>query len=112
LKPIYAGVGKHLELQAMEVHDLMLAKIERNSARDRYDLLSLAQAGLLDPAVLQQRYIQELRPFNPEIEREIMRFRARKPAERGISSSVADEVVSRGLGCVERNAEGRCMLMK
>jgi len=43
LEPIYAGVWTHLELQAMEVHDLLLAKIERNSARDRYDLLSLAQ---------------------------------------------------------------------
>jgi Nucleotidyltransferase of unknown function (DUF6036) len=63
LSPIYAGAWKHLELQAMEVHDLMLAKIERNSARDRYDLLSLAQAGLLDTAILQRRYFEELRPY-------------------------------------------------
>lgn len=63
LKPIYAGAWTHLDLQAMEVHDLMLAKIERNSARDRYDLLSLAQAGLVDTEVLKQRYFEELRPY-------------------------------------------------
>jgi hypothetical protein len=63
LKPIYPGAWKLLELQAMEAHDLMLAKIERNSARDRYDLLSLVQAGLLDTEILQQRYFEELRPY-------------------------------------------------
>jgi hypothetical protein len=63
LKPIYPGAWKHLELQAMEVHDLMLAKIERNSARDRYDLLSLSQAGLLDTEILERRYFEELRPY-------------------------------------------------
>lgn len=47
----------------MEVHDLVLAKIERNSARDRYDVVSLAQSGLLDTGILQRRYVEELRPY-------------------------------------------------
>jgi hypothetical protein len=47
----------------MEVHDLVLAKIERNSARDRYDVMSLAQANLLDTEVLHRRYHEELRPY-------------------------------------------------
>jgi hypothetical protein len=56
LNQIYPGAWKQLELQAMEVHDLVLAKVERNSARDRYDVMSLAKAGLLDTEMLRQRY--------------------------------------------------------
>jgi hypothetical protein len=61
---MYPGAWQNLHLQAMEVHDLALAKLERNSARDRYDVLSLvARAGLLDMEVLRQRYHEELRPY-------------------------------------------------
>ena len=59
LTTIYSRAWNHLELQAMEVHDLVLGKIERNSARDRYDVMSLAQAGLLDTEILRE----ELRPY-------------------------------------------------
>jgi Nucleotidyltransferase of unknown function (DUF6036) len=60
---MYAGAWKHVQLQAMEVHDLVLAKIERNSARDRFDVMSLARAGLLDTEILRRRYLEELRPY-------------------------------------------------
>jgi hypothetical protein len=60
---MYPGAWNHLELQVMEVHDLVLAKIERNSARDRYDVVSLARAGLLNAETLRGRYHEELRPY-------------------------------------------------
>jgi uncharacterized nucleotidyltransferase DUF6036 len=63
LTTMYSGAWNHLELQAMEVHDLVLAKVERNSARDRYDVMSLAQANLLDTEVLRRLYHEELRPY-------------------------------------------------
>ena len=63
LKPLFPGVWKHLELCALEAHDLALAKLERNSERDRDDILRLARAGHLDRETLQQRYVEELRPY-------------------------------------------------
>jgi len=60
---MYSGAWNHLELQAMQVHDLVLAKIERNSARERYDVMSLAQAGLLDTEILRRRHHEEVRPY-------------------------------------------------
>ena len=47
----------------MEPHDLTLAKIGRNSLKDRHDLHFLAGKGLLDASVLEARYHQELRPY-------------------------------------------------
>ena len=52
-----------LKLYALEPHDLMLAKLTRNSAVDRDDLRSLKQAGLVDVKVLRERYQRELRPY-------------------------------------------------
>jgi hypothetical protein len=63
LTTMYSGAWNHLELQAMQVHDLVLAKIERNSARERYDVMSLAQAGLLDTEILRRRHHEEVRPY-------------------------------------------------
>lgn len=54
---------KHLRLCALEANDLALSKLERNADRDREDVLRLAQAGYLDPDVLQTRYFQEVRPY-------------------------------------------------
>lgn len=51
-----------LRLRALEAHDLVLSKVTRNAARDERDFAFLAQKSILDPALLRQRYLQELRP--------------------------------------------------
>jgi len=52
-----------LRLLALEVHDLVLAKLVRNSPVDLEDAKFLAKSGKLDETVLRQRYEQELRPY-------------------------------------------------
>ena len=54
---------KRLRLRAFEIHDLVLAKLGRNSARDRADVKFLVEKGKVDPGVLQKRYDTELRPY-------------------------------------------------
>jgi len=56
------GLG-HLRLLALEVHDLALAKLGRNSPRDRWDVKFLAEQGALDRRLLQERFESELRPY-------------------------------------------------
>jgi hypothetical protein len=51
-----------LRLLALEVHDLVLAKLVRNSPVDLEDVKFLARAGHLDPEILRERYQRELRP--------------------------------------------------
>ena len=52
-----------LSLRAFEVHDLVLAKLGRNSPKDRHDVQFLVANGALDPSVLKERYETELRPY-------------------------------------------------
>lgn len=54
---------KRLRLRAFEIHDLVLAKLGRNSARDRADVEFLVRKGKVDADVLQKRYDTELRPY-------------------------------------------------
>ncbi len=49
-------IFKHLRLWALEAHDLALTKLERSSERDIQDILYLAQASLIRPAVLLNRF--------------------------------------------------------
>lgn len=63
MAPISPGSWKHLQLFALEAHDLALTKIERNSNRDLDDVRLLARAGHLDRDVLRSRYHDELRPY-------------------------------------------------
>lgn len=51
-----------LRLLAFERHDLVLAKLARNSDRDREDVVALARGPGLDTDVLRSRYQDELRP--------------------------------------------------
>jgi hypothetical protein len=51
-----------LRLLALDVHDLVLAKLVRNSPVDLEDAKFLAKTGRLDRAVLKKRYQAELRP--------------------------------------------------
>ncbi len=53
----------NLRLFGLEAHDLALSKIERNNRRDSQDVRGLAQAGLIDPDILEARYHQEVRPY-------------------------------------------------
>jgi hypothetical protein len=52
---------RSLRLLAFEVHDLVLAKIDRFSPRDREDLMFLARKGVLDLSLLRTRYESEMR---------------------------------------------------
>ena len=54
---------KRLQLTALEVHDLVLAKLGRNSPRDRSDVEFLAQQRVLDAGLLKDRFEAELRPY-------------------------------------------------
>jgi hypothetical protein len=52
---------RNLRLKALERHDLVLAKLERNSDRDREDLKRFALGPGLDVTTLRERYMRELR---------------------------------------------------
>jgi Nucleotidyltransferase of unknown function (DUF6036) len=56
------GHGR-LRLLALEVHDLVLAKLGRNSSRDRADVDFLVREGVIDKQVLKERFESELRPY-------------------------------------------------
>ena len=57
------GQLQNLRLFALEAHDLALCKLERNLPVDRDDVAHLAKTVPLDPALLRNRYEQELRPI-------------------------------------------------
>jgi hypothetical protein len=52
-----------LRLRGFERHDLVLAKLERNSERDLEDVRRIAAGAGLDPSLLRDRYAKELRPY-------------------------------------------------
>jgi len=54
---------RRLRLRALEVHDAVLAKLSRNSPRDRADVEFLARKGVLERRVLKVRFDAELRPY-------------------------------------------------
>lgn len=54
---------RRLRLMALEVHDLVLAKLGRNSPRDRSDVEFLARKGALDRRTIEERFDVELRPY-------------------------------------------------
>ena len=60
----------HVRLLAFERHDLVLAKLARNTDRDREDVVALARGPGLDTALLRSRYREELRPTLSRPDRE------------------------------------------
>ncbi len=70
LATLSADKFRHLRVRAFERHDLVLAKLERNSDRDREDVEALARGPGLDVSVLKRRYEQELRPWLGRPDRE------------------------------------------
>ncbi len=63
LEELFPGEFIRLRLFALEVNDLVLAKLVRNSPVDLEDAKFLAKTGKLDETVLKQRYEKELRPY-------------------------------------------------
>lgn len=70
LAEVFSGAFTRLSVFALDPYDVVLAKIERNSARDREDVRYLARVVPFDLDVLSQRYYDELRAYlgNPERE--------------------------------------------
>jgi hypothetical protein len=62
LTELFAGQFSRLRLLALDVHDLVLAKLVRNSPVDLEDAKFLANAGVIDEKLLKKRYERELRP--------------------------------------------------
>lgn len=60
---------KRVRLYVMEPHDIVLAKLGRNSPKDIQDVMYLAKAANLDTDLLNERYTDELLPYviGPEI---------------------------------------------
>jgi hypothetical protein len=62
LSDLLPGQFSRLHLRALEVHDLILAKLVRNSPVDFEDAKFLARTGKLEEKVLKKRYEKEFRP--------------------------------------------------
>lgn len=62
LREMFPNRFAKLRLFALDVHDIVLAKLTRNHPVDDEDVRFLIQAGALDPAILRERYERELRP--------------------------------------------------
>lgn len=62
LQEMAPGRFTNLRLLALDLHDLVLAKLARNHPRDDADVQFLIRRGLLDPVALRERYERELRP--------------------------------------------------
>jgi len=70
LTTLFANEFTFLRMRAFERHDLVLAKLERNSDRDREDVQAIARGPGLDVSVLRSRYERELRPLLGRPQRE------------------------------------------
>lgn len=70
LTEVFSRLFRCLRVFVLDPYDLALAKIERNTARDRQDVLFLARVVPFDLDVLRQRYHDELRFYlgNPDRE--------------------------------------------
>lgn len=62
LKEIFPQRFSKLRLLGLDLHDIVLSKLTRNSPQDDADVWFLVKAGVLDPAVLRERYQREVRP--------------------------------------------------
>jgi len=63
LEDLFPGAMRHLRLRIPDAYDLALSKLERNIGRDREDVLVIAKAARIEPGILRERYVSELRPF-------------------------------------------------
>ena len=63
MSEVFAGRFSRLRLWALDPHDIALSKLERNSERDRDDVVGLALTAPLDTELLHARYRREVRPY-------------------------------------------------
>jgi Nucleotidyltransferase of unknown function (DUF6036) len=63
LEDLFPDAMRYLRLRIPDPYDLALSKLERNLGRDREDMLAIARAAPLEPVILRERYVSELRPF-------------------------------------------------
>jgi len=66
LEEVFAGRFSKMQLLVLELHDVVLAKLTRNSVVDQQDVKFLAQKGQLSAEILRARYQVELRPGLPD----------------------------------------------
>jgi len=52
-----------VQLSALEVYDLVLSKLTRNSPKDREDVKFIAQQQKLSYAVAYDRFVKEMKPW-------------------------------------------------
>ena len=69
LQELFPGGFIRLRLFALDLHDLVLAKLVRNSPVNLEDAKFLARTGRLNETILKQRYEKELRPYVANEER-------------------------------------------
>jgi hypothetical protein len=67
LRDMFPEQFQKLRLKALEPHDLVLTKLERNSQKDREDVAYLVKIAPLDSSVLRERYGNEMRPYLPDL---------------------------------------------
>jgi Nucleotidyltransferase of unknown function (DUF6036) len=70
LTEMFAGTFRRLRLFALDPYDLALSKLERNSPRDREDVLHLARVVPLDLDTLRTRDQDEMQPCLGNVDRE------------------------------------------
>jgi len=58
---MFPGAFKRLRLMALDPYDLALSKLERNTQKDRDDVIYLARTIPFDLSILKERYENELR---------------------------------------------------
>lgn len=75
LVEICPGMLSHLRLFALELHDVILAKLVRNHPVDLEDAKFVSKKDLLDRSVLRDRYHGELRPYLANQERHDLTLR-------------------------------------
>jgi len=61
LREPFAGRFRNMRLCVLDPYDLVLSKLSRNVERDREDVKHVAKTEKLDPAILRDRYVNELR---------------------------------------------------
>lgn len=61
LRELFAGHFRNMRLCVLDPYDLALSKLCRNAERDREDVKHLAKTQKLEPTILRDRYVNELR---------------------------------------------------
>ena len=69
LLPLRLPELSKLHLDVLEIYDLILSKLTRNSPKDRHDVEALARTHGLSKATLNARFENEMKPWIPNVSR-------------------------------------------